>query len=113
MDTVRVIYRLKFRSGDLERLKKAWRAVVNAHKAAGHASLESVLLVDKEELLQPQVMATATAISRWRSQEDWEAQRTDEVDAEAYKVFRDLCEVESKKVLHEVSVIRDEPAVAH
>ncbi|RVU40984.1 hypothetical protein EA187_19585 [Lujinxingia sediminis] len=114
MSTIRVLYKLRCRPGDLPELQKAWRAVVQAHARAGHQTLESVLLVDApdapaapddEHASLPPDWIVATAISRWQSRQAWESQRTDEVDQAAYARFRELCTVDEKIVFEELDLL--------
>ncbi len=101
--TVRVIYRFRVHHADLEAFRLAYRQVVFAHGRAGHASLESTLLIDDEQVVEP---LEVIAISRWESREAWLEQRNDEVDPEAYARFRELCEVEDKQVYEELELLQ-------
>ncbi|TXD35124.1 hypothetical protein FRC98_16775 [Lujinxingia vulgaris] len=110
MSTIRVLYKLRCRPGDLPELQKAWRAVVQAHARAGHQTLESVLLVnapdpDDAASVKAPEWIVATAISRWQSRQAWESQRTDEVDENAYARFRELCTVDEKIVFEELDLL--------
>jgi hypothetical protein len=101
---IRVLYRLRFRREDLDELRQAWREVVAAHTAAGHACLESMFLMEADGSEDPR--PRALAISRWKSLADWQTQRRDDVDADAYARFRRLCEVEDKQVFDELELLR-------
>ena len=107
---IRVLYRLRLRAPDLEALQQAWADVVRAHADAGHGALESIFLVESERLQDPEPsdleFIEVLAISRWRSVEDWQEQRRDDVDPNAYRRFRALCEVVDKTVMDERALLK-------
>lgn len=96
---IRVIYQFRVQRRDVEEFRDVWTRVVAAHREAGHASVESVLL-------DPDGQGDRlVAISRWESRADWEEQRTDEVAPEVYRRFRELCEVEDRQVFDELEAL--------
>lgn len=102
MSVIRVLYRFSFEAGKLEEMQAAWAAVVGAHQAAGHGAMESLFLVDREAYeANREGVTRALAISRWASFEAWQSERRDDVDEEAYGVFRAICEVVEKEVMVE------------
>ena len=100
---IRVIYHFRLRRDDVEAFRVVWSEVVAAHRAAGHASVESVLLEPQEAgEEEPGEEVRLVAISRWESRAAWEEQRRDDVAPEIYARFRALCEVEERQVFDEL-----------
>ena len=96
---IRVIYELDALPGRSQDLERAWRRLVATHR--GDGALSSVFLRD------PSLPNRFVAISRWESQRAWEEGVRDEADPQGYLLFRQSCEVVSRRMLHEIDHIEE------
>lgn len=79
---IRILYRFAVSPEHHDAFQRAYEAVVNAHVAAGHGALESMLLSD------PETPDRLVAVSRWSSRAHWLAFQNDAVAPEAYAELR-------------------------